>query len=99
MADYRKLIRQLAESPKVAAGGRRVAEQIAARAAQIDPQGDFRVEDGWLIVNGLRRRVSTVVNHDPDAGRTEFGRRSGRAGSDGRGGLRPLGRATRSVKG
>lgn len=95
-ADYHDLIVQLAADPKL--GQRDVAERIRDRAEQIDPQGQFRVEDGWLVVNGLRRRVSTVVNDAPDAGRVEFGRQSGREGSDGRGGLRPLGRATRSVK-
>lgn len=98
MADQRRLIRQLAESKSVAHGNHLVAQRIRARAEQIDPNGDFEVVDGWLVVDGLRRRVSTVVNNDPSAGRVEFGRQSGRENSDGRGGLRPLGRATRSVK-
>lgn len=99
MTDSRKLIRQLATSEKVAAGTRKTAEKMQARAKQIDPKGDFVVERASLKVNGLPRIVWLVVNKDPDAGRVEFGRQSGREGSDGRGGLRPLGRAARSVKG
>lgn len=97
MADYRKLIAQLAESPSVAVGTRQTASRVQVAASRIDPQGEFQVEDAYLVVNGLRRRVSIVRNVSPDAGRVEFGRDSGRAGSDGRGGLRPLGRAARSV--
>lgn len=95
MADYRKLVRQLAGDPNL--GQHESALTIRDRAAQIDPQGKFEVEDTWLEVDGLPRRVSLVVNHADDAGRVEFGRDSGRQGSDGRGGLRPLGRAARSV--
>jgi len=97
MGDHRKLIAQLAGSPSVAAGSRAVAEKVQAAAERIDSQGDFKVEDTWLVVNGLRRRVSVVRNTAEDAARVEFGRQSGRDGSDGRGGLRPLGRAARLV--
>lgn len=99
MGDHRKLIAQLAGSPSIAAGTRAVAEQVRAAAERIDPQGDFEVEDTVLVVNGLQRRVSLVRNNADDAGRVEFGRQSGREDSDGRGGLRPLGRAARSVGG
>ena len=99
MAGNRDLIRKLAESPSVAAGTRKVAERLKQRAEQIDPKSDFTITDGHLVVNGFRRRVSIVANESPDAGRVEFGRQSGRDGSDGRGGLRPLGRAARSVGG
>lgn len=99
MADHRKLIRQLAGSPKIAAASHQVAQQVAGEARRIDPQGDFQVEDTELVVNGLARRASVVRNNADDAGRVEFGRQSGREGSDGRGGLRPLGRAARTVGG
>lgn len=99
MTGNRKLIQQLARSPRVAAGTRLTAEKVQARAKAIDPGGDFVVVPTVLAVNGLPRNVFLVVNRDPDASRVEFGRQSGREGSDGRGGLRPLGRAARSVKG
>lgn len=97
--DYRKLIRQLAGSPKIAAANHRIAQQVATEARRIDPHGDFSVEDTELVVNGLARRVSVVRNDADDAARVEFGRQSGREASDGRGGLRPLGRAARIVGG
>lgn len=98
MGDYRKLIAKLAQAPSVAAGNREVAERIAADARRFDPKGTFVVEDTELVVNGLRRRVSMVRNTSPDAGRVEFGRTSGHENSDGRAGLRPLGRAARLAR-
>lgn len=98
MADHRKLIAKLAQSPSVAAASHDVAERIVAEAKRIDPDGDFAVEDTVLVVNGLPRRSSRAVNRDPDGGRVEFASPSGREGSDGRSGLRPLGRAARMVR-
>lgn len=98
MGDHRKLIAKLAGSTSVAVGAHQVAVRVAEAAKRIDPDGEFVVEDGVLTVNGLPRRVSTVRNNDDDAGRVEFGRPSGRENSDGRAGLRPLGRAARSVR-
>ena len=99
VADHRKLIRQLAGSPSIAAATRATAEKVREAAERIDPRGEFEVEDTVLEVNGLQRRVSIVRNNADDAGRVEFGRPSGREDSDGRTGLRPLGRAARSVGG
>lgn len=95
----RSLIHKLAMSPGVAAGTKAKAELLAVRAKQIDPSSEFEVNRVVLLVNGMSRVAYEVVNTDPEASRIEFGRRSGRDGSDGRGGLRPLGRAARSVKG
>lgn len=98
MADYRKLIRKLAMDPSVGRGNVEKARKIQQRAQQIDPGGHFEIAEEVLVVNGMPRRVAKVVNTAPDAARSEFGRQSGRDGSDGRGGLRPLGRATAEFK-
>jgi hypothetical protein len=98
MADYRKLIRQLAMSRSVGDGNKVKARKILERARQINPEGQYEIVEEVLVVNNMPRRVASVVNNEPDAARVEFGRQSQRAGSDGRGGLRPLGRATAEFK-
>lgn len=92
MADYRKLIHQMAVSPKVASGTRARAEQVLARARQIDPAGDFRIEETTATVNGMKRTAYRVVNRAQDAALSEFG-------AEGRPALRPLGRAGRAFRG
>jgi hypothetical protein len=97
MTGNRKLIQQLAIAPGVARGTFEVAQQVMHRAQQIDPQGEFEVVASLENVNGMTRRSFDVVNTAPDAGKVEFGDPG--AGTSGRSGLRPLGRAAKAFGG
>lgn len=82
---YGPLFRGLARDRGISRATRRVADQIARRAEQIDPTADCVVEEITVNVDGLVRKAHRVVNRSETAGDSEFG--------NGEPPLRPLGRA------